>query len=248
MIVPCRSEQRHHDRRPKRESWFTFGPANRKAPPADDGFAALERLTEHRLSPGARVLGRVFRDAEIVTYVRDGSMIYEDSTGHSALIRTGEFQHVAAKRGSRHDEMNPSRIYDAHIFQLWLRPSPSNLVFEPSHNQRCFSTAQRRGWLSPVTSQEPRSESLRIHQDTMIYSALLEPGQHVVHELRQGRSAWLHVVRGAAQLGDIVLTTGDGAGITAERTISLTSRDNVEILLLDFGEPSPTPTKNGVVL
>ena len=67
-------------------------------------------------------------------------------------------------------------------------------------------------------------------------SALLEPGQHVVHELSQGRIAWLHLVEGEATLGDIVLTTGDGAGVTAGRAVSLTAQSETEILLLDLGE------------
>jgi redox-sensitive bicupin YhaK (pirin superfamily) len=67
-------------------------------------------------------------------------------------------------------------------------------------------------------------------------SALLEPGQHLVHELSPGRIAWLHLVEGEVTLGDIILTTGDGAGVTAERAVSLTAQSEAEILLLDLGE------------
>ena len=69
-----------------------------------------------------------------------------------------------------------------------------------------------------------------------MYSAMLESGQHVVHELSQGRSAWLHLVEGEVTLGDVVLTEGDGAGLVAERAVSLTARETTEILLLDLGE------------
>ena len=61
--------------------------------------------------------------------------------------------------------------------------------------------------------------------------------QHVVHELSWRRRAWLHVVQGAVTFGDVVLTTGDGVGITAERAVSLTARAATEILLLDLAEP-----------
>lgn len=56
----------------------------------------------------------------------------------------------------------------------------------------------------------------------------------MVHELAPGRSAWLHVVRGEATLGDVVLTTGDGAGIVADRALSLTAREATEILMVDL--------------
>jgi hypothetical protein len=78
-----------------------------------------------------------------------------------------------------------------------------------------------------------------------MYSAMLDPGQHVVHELSQGRSAWLHLVQGEVTLGDIVLRTGDGAGVTAERAVSLTAREETEILLLDLGEERPRSPNNG---
>jgi len=67
-------------------------------------------------------------------------------------------------------------------------------------------------------------------------AAMLEPGRHVVHELAQRQRAWLHIVQGDATLGDIVLTTGDGVGVTAERAVSLTARVRPEILLLDLGD------------
>ena len=72
-----------------------------------------------------------------------------------------------------------------------------------------------------------------------MYSAVLERGQHVVHELTSGRSAWLHLVQGEVTLGDLVLTTGDGAGISAERSVSLTARQESEFLLLDVRAALP---------
>ena len=76
---------------------------------------------------------------------------------------------------------------------------------------------------------------------------MLDPGQHVVHELSQGRRAWLHLVQGEVALGDTILTTGDGAGFTAERAASLTAREEAEILLLDLGMELPGSSKNGNV-
>ena len=67
----------------------------------------------------------------------------------------------------------------------------------------------------------------------------------MVHELGQGRSAWLHLVEGEVTLGDVVLSTGDGAGVTAERAVSLTAREETEILLVDLGEERPRSYTDG---
>lgn len=193
MITLRRAEERHHDRRRKRDVWLTFDPKDR-ADPLADGFGTLVLLNEDRLPPDAGVPRGPDQEAEIVTYVREGTLAYEDSTGRSGVIQAGEFQRMTARRGVRHSETNASQADWAHVFQLWLRPSEAGR--EPGYEQRRFSTAERRGELCVVASPDGRRGSLRIHQDALVFSSLLHPGQHVVHELWQGRGAWLHVVQG----------------------------------------------------
>lgn len=232
MITLRRANERHHDQRRKQEVWHTFPPDRVDALPG--GFGALEILDEDRLAPGAGVPRHPHRDAEIVTYVREGALAHEDSMGRSGVIHAGEFQRMTAGRGIRHSESNASRTDWAHVFQIWLRPSEAGL--EPGHEQKRFSAAERRGGLCVVASPDARRGSLRIHQDARVYSAMLDAGQHVIHELSQGRSAWLHLVQGEVTLGDTVLTTGDGVGVTSEPAVSLTAREETEILLVDLGE------------
>ena len=243
MITLRRAEERRHDRHSERDVWFTFYPRDR-ADPRADRFGQLESLRESHLPPGTVISEDAYHEAEIVTYVREGALAYEDAPGRSGVIQAGEFQGTAAGRGIRRSEKNASRSNWAQVFQLLLAPSEPGL--EPDHEQKRFSTAERRGGLCVVASADARKGSLRIHQDVLTCSALLEPGQHVVHELSPGRRAWLHIVEGEVTLGDIVLTTGDGAGVTAERAVSLTAQSETEILLLDLGEELSTSARKRV--
>jgi quercetin 2,3-dioxygenase len=233
MITLRRTGERHHDRRREHEVWLTFDAKDRNDPLAD-GFGALEILDEDRLSPGADLSRRPARDAEIVTYVYGGALAYDDSTGRADVIQAGEFRRTTAGRGRRQHETNALQSDWAHVFQIWLRPTQA--AVDPGHEQKRFSTAERRGQLCVVASRDARRGSLRLNQDALLYSAMIEPGRHVVHELSQRRSAWLHIVQGEATLGDIVLRSGDGVGVTAERAVSLTARVQTEILLLDLGD------------
>jgi redox-sensitive bicupin YhaK (pirin superfamily) len=243
MITLRRAEERSHVRHRSREAWLTFYPDDRTASLAN-GFGSLEIFNEDRLAPGAGVVLHAHHDAEIVTYVREGSLAQDDAMGRSSVLHAGEFQRMTAGRGVRHGETNPSRSAWAHVFHIWVRPSEEGLAL--SHEQRRFCAADRRGGLCVVASRDGRKESLHLHQDVLVYSAMLDPGQHVVHELSPTRSAWLHVVRGEATLGDVVLTTGDGVGIAADRAVSLTARAETEVLLLDLGEPLPgSPRREG---
>lgn len=237
MITLRRANERHHSRRRTRDQWFTFYPQDRTESLAD-GFGVLEALDEDRLSPGASVPLKPAHDAEIITYVIEGALEQRDTRSCcSIVLRAGEFQRMIAGGGSRHSERNASRTEWAHVFRISLHLTEAGL--ESSHQQRRYSTAERRGELCVFASPDGRKGSLHLRQDALIYTAILDPGQHLIHELTPGRRAWLHVVSGDLTLGDGVLSAGDGVGFTAERAVSLTARADGEVLLFDLGERPP---------
>lgn len=231
MITLRRAEQRHRELRNRQVVWFTFYPLDR-ANPLADRFGVLESLSEIHLPPRAHASEQLYHNAEVITYVRKGALAYEDSAGRSGLIRAGEIQRMTATKTVRRKEKNASRTQWAHLFRIWLSPSRDGLT--PGCETKRLATTERRGRLRVVASPDAREESLLLHHEVFIYSALLQPGRHVIHELAPGRSAWLHIVNGEVMLRDRVLTTGDGAGITAEATVSLTAEEETEIILLNL--------------
>jgi redox-sensitive bicupin YhaK (pirin superfamily) len=243
MITLRRAKERCHDQRGKHDIWRMFYPQELPGPAADD-FGVLATLNEARFPPGGGSAPHEDGEAEIVTYVYKGALAQEDSTGSSGVVHAGEFQRMTIGRGIRHKETNPSRTDWAHIFRISLRPSTVGL--DCAHEQKRFAAAQRRNVLCVVASPDGRKGSLRILQDALIYSSVLDPGHHLIHELLPGRSAWLHIICGEATLQDIILTQGDGVSVTVEPSVSLTAQENTEILLVDSG-PAPRSFASGVV-
>lgn len=233
MITVRRGDERKHVRRRQREAWLTFA-AQDQSTLVPSGFGPLTVFEEGRLPPRTSHRKPIREEAEIITCVREGTLAYEDSTGRSGLLSAGEFQRMTAGRGIRYGETNTSPTEWAHVFQLWLRPSVVGL--EPGHEQILFSIAQRRGLLRVVASPDGQNGSLLIHQDALLFSTILDRGQHVVHELSEGRCAWLHIVQGTARCGVVTMGTGDGAGIEAEPSVSLTASEETEVLLLDLAK------------
>jgi redox-sensitive bicupin YhaK (pirin superfamily) len=231
VIILRPAKERQHARRRRYEEWSTFDARN-PADPLANGFGVLESLNESRLRPGASASRHSQNEAEILTYVREGTLSYSDSLGGACVLRAGEFQRMTLGRGIRRNGTNSSHSDPAHAFQIWLRPAQRGV--EPSQDQKRFSAAERRGLLCVVASPDGRRGSLRIAQDALLHSALLEPGQHLVHELGPGRIAWLHLVEGEVALPDGILDAGDGAGISEDRAVSFTAREASEILLLDL--------------
>ena len=195
------------------------------------GFGPIIMFDEMRLSPGESTKPHRSDGAEMLTYIYKGALSQEDSTGNSEVIHAGEFQRMSMGYRIRHKERNPSRSDWAHVFRISLRPSEIGL--DCAHEENRFTTAQRRNVLCIVASPDGRKGSLRIHQDALVYSSILDTGHHVFHELLPGRTAWLHVVHGETTLHGVVLTQGDGVGVTNEPSVSLTVQENTELLLVD---------------
>lgn len=223
--------ERHHTRRFGREvSLEFFGTsAVGAAPPR---FGPLEILAEVQLAAGAVIPRIPMREAEIVTYVREGALAWNDSAGRSGVLHAGEFEHLTSDRQLRHRERNPSQTDGAQVFQLWLRPA--HPASGSRREQQRFSTVDRRGRLLLIASPDGRRGSLRLAQDALVSSGLFDAGQHEVYALGPGRSAWLQVLAGSASLDELVLRRGDGAGVSGERSASFTAGRGCEVLLLEL--------------
>ncbi|MBN1656074.1 MAG: pirin family protein [Deltaproteobacteria bacterium] len=225
--------------RGKQEVWHSFFAEDRDHPgPVAGGFGFLVAFDELRLPPGDSTEPHSDDEAEILTYVYKGALSQEDTAGNSGVIHAGEFQRMSTGR-IRHKETSVSRSDWVHSFQISLRPS--EIGIDRDHEQKRFTAAQRRNLLCVVASPDGRKGSLRIYQDVLVYSAILEPGHHLAYELATGRTAWIHVVCGEATLDDIVLTQGDGCGIMNEPSVSLTVQENTEMLLIDLGPANLRP-------
>jgi redox-sensitive bicupin YhaK (pirin superfamily) len=237
LITVRRANERLYDRRSTRETWLTFQrPASGDA--SHHGFRLLENLRECRLPPAnlPRLTngdGNSDGDGETITYVREGALTFEDSADCSRVLYAGEFRRASVGRGLGQAEANASPTAWAHAFQVSLAAAGSERHLP--EEQKRFSAAERRGGLCVVASSDARKGSLRVAQDVVLYSALLDPGQHIVHQLLLGRSAWIHVVAGSVVVEGLVLATGDGAGIVDALAASTTAREASEILLLDLG-------------
>jgi redox-sensitive bicupin YhaK (pirin superfamily) len=234
MITLNRGSERSRVKRGKHDILMTFCP--RENTPPTDEVGILMALNELRIPPGGVSAPHPPEEAEIVTYVYKGTLAQEDSTGKSGVVSAGEFQLMTIGRGIRQKEKNASRSDWAQIFRIYLRPTEVGLV--STQEQKRFATAQRHNLLCVVASPDGRRDSLRLLQDALVFSSVFDTGRHLIHELLPGRKAWLHVIQGEATLNDIVLTQGDSAGFKTEPSVSLTARENTEILLVDLG-PAP---------
>jgi redox-sensitive bicupin YhaK (pirin superfamily) len=208
---------------------FSFGSYHE---PAHMGFRALRVLNEDRVEPGQGFGAHPHMDMEILSYVLEGALEHQDSTGSSGVLRPGEVQRMSAGTGVIHSEYNASTTDRVHSLQIWILPDRKGRA--PEYEQKAFPAEERKGRWRALASPDGRDGSLRIHQDVALYGALLEPGQELAASLPPTRHAWLQVVRGNVTLNGVPLEKGDGAAVSDERSLAIQAVEPAELLLFDL--------------
>ncbi|MCW2587548.1 MAG: pirin protein, partial [Frankiales bacterium] len=163
------------------------------------------------------------QDMEIVTWVMQGSLVHQDSTGHAGLIYPGLAQRMSAGTGILHSEKNDAFRVEAaraqepvHFVQMWVVPDERGI--EPGYEQLEIDADLMSGALVPVASGMPEHDgnsAIRIaNKYAALHAARLEAGQSV--QLPDAPYLHLFVPRGSVTLeGAGPLATGDAVRLTA---------------------------------
>ncbi|HEY0485833.1 MAG TPA: pirin family protein [Mycobacteriales bacterium] len=193
--------------------------------------------------PGMGFETHPHRDMEIVTWVLRGSLVHQDSTGHSGVIYPGLAQRMSAGRGIMHSEKNDSwrlsgeeHSEPVHFVQMWVVPDENGIT--PGYEQlEIDENVLSSGALVPVASGMGRHDgeaAIRIHnKGAALYAARLAPGQGV----RLPEAPYLHlfVPRGKVTLeGAGELATGDAVRFTATGGQRVTATEPAEILVWEM--------------
>ncbi|MGA2896065.1 MAG: pirin family protein [Acidobacteriaceae bacterium] len=199
--------------------------------PAHMGFRALRVINEDRVAPATGFPKHPHRDMEILTYVLEGAVRHEDSTGASETLVPGELQHMSAGIGVRHSETNPSDSETLHLLQIWLLPN--RLGIPPKYEQKRFTLQDEPNQLHLLASTDARDGSFKIYSDAELLAAKLNAGGSVSHTFKLG-NGWLQVARGTVSVAGGTLHAGDGLALEGESSITIASRTGAEILLFDL--------------
>jgi redox-sensitive bicupin YhaK (pirin superfamily) len=186
-------------------------------------FGLLLVSNDDVVAPGTGFETHPHQDMEIVTWVLDGGLVHQDSTGHNGVIYPGLAQRMSAGTGILHSEKNDAwRLTESaphdepvHFVQMWVVPDESGIV--PGYEQLDITDELGRGGLVTVASgmEKHRDErAIRIrNRFAALHAARLSDGDSVT--LPVSPYSHLYVARGAVELeGSGALGTGDAARVT----------------------------------
>jgi quercetin 2,3-dioxygenase len=231
MINIRKSNERGHADHGWLNTRFTFSFAD-YYDPKHEQFRTLRVMNDDRVAGGGGFPMHPHRDMEIITYVLEGTLQHRDSMGNGSVIKPGDIQYMSAGTGVTHSEFNASKTEPVHLYQIWMFPEKQGL--KPAYDQKNFSEADKRGKLRLIASPNGREGSVIIRQENELYATVLAKGESVKHELKPDRHAYVQVARGSVKLNGKELAEGDGAAISAEKSVELTGVNNAEVLLFDL--------------
>ncbi|MCQ8770036.1 pirin family protein [Streptomyces telluris] len=173
------------------ETWHAFSFSG-FYDPDNVRFGPLAACNEERLAAGAGFAEHPHRDVEIVTWVVEGELTHEDSTGHTEIVRPGDVQRLSAGAGVHHTERNEGGA-PLRFVQMWL--TPSEYGGEPSYEVV-------RGVADDASYVLPGAEAV-------LHVRRLRAGER--GSLPGAPWVYVHVVRGDVRVDGDVLRPGDAA-------------------------------------
>ncbi len=240
MTVDVRRAQ---DRFATRLSWldskhsFSFG---RHYDGGNTSHGLLLVNNDDVVCPGAGFETHPHRDMEIVTWVLQGSLVHQDSTGHNGVIYPGLAQRMSAGSGILHSEKNdawrlagPRHDDPVHFVQMWVVPDGSSRT--PGYEQLEVAAEALSAGLVPVASgMAGHDAAIRIgNRNAALHAARLAPGQSI----SLPDAPWLHlfVPRGSVELETAGgLTAGDAVRFTGTGGHTVTATEAAEILVWEM--------------
>ncbi len=233
MIKIRRRSERGHTNLGWLDSYHTFSFGD-YLDPDHMGYHKLRVINEDKVKGGGGFGSHPHRDMEIVTYVLEGSLEHKDSIGNGSVIRKGDVQRMSAGTGIMHSEYNHSESEPVHFLQIWILPREKGI--KPSYEQRSVDAKSVKGKLGLIATGNigKKVDALHLNQEVAIYMSSLEMEQQVKHTTEADHHLWVQATRGSLILNGEILEQGDGASISNEQGIEISTSDSAELLLFDM--------------
>ena len=231
MLTVRKANERGHANHGWLDTYHTFSFAD-YYDPQHMGVSNLRVINDDTVAPGSGFAKHGHNDMEIISYVLEGALEHKDSMGNGSVIRPGDVQRMSAGNGVTHSEYNHSTAEPVHFLQIWLQPNVVGV--EPSYDQRHFPIENRRGRWALLVSPDGRDGSIATHQDALMFSTLLAPGETLDYRFDTGRQGYLHLARGQLRVGKITLRQGDGLKLQKHELLTLMGIEDAEVLLFDL--------------
>lgn len=225
-----RGEDHYHFQRDWLETdWhFSFGEYR---DPDNTRFGPLRVVNHDRVSGGGGWGMHSHADMEIVTWIVNGQLTHEDTTGSKSTIGSHEIQQMSAGTGISHSEYNASETESLRLLQIWIEPDKTGI--EPNYHEDDFSGSVLNDELVPVASGRVDA-GVPLEQDASIRVGLIEPGKERSMQLDPSRRYYGIAVTGSTVWNEETLHQRDAVRIREESQLTVEASENAEVMVIDL--------------
>ena len=192
------------------------------------GVSVLRVINDDLVMPGKGFGEHGHRDMEIISYVIEGALKHEDSSGNKYVVPAGDVQRMSAGRGVMHSEFNASNQEKVKFLQIWIQPNV--LGIKPSYEQKSII---QKGPLTPLVNPKGENGALSINQDASLSRLILKKNKNFTVST-ENRIGYLHIIKGQLLAGDHKFSAGDGFSVEPEQAVELVADSTIEALWFDL--------------
>ena len=193
------------------------------------GVSALRVINDDTVAPGAGFGAHGHRDMEIISYVLEGALEHKDNQGNEHVVKPGEVQRMSAGTGVVHSEYNASKTDQVKFLQIWIQPNVMNSA--PGYEQKQI---EQNGKLTPLVTPTGSDGTISIQQDMQMMRVNLKSGEDLDLALENGRTGYLHLIKGAVTADGKAFSAGDAVSPEKGQTLNIVANEDVEALWFDL--------------
>jgi redox-sensitive bicupin YhaK (pirin superfamily) len=204
--------------------------------PANMQFGDLRVLNDDLVKPGGGFDMHPHKNMEVLSYVVRGELTHEDSMGNRSSLTRGQVQYMSAGTGVFHSEYNERDDEPLRFLQIWILPDRNG--YAPNYGDCRFALEDRIDRWLPIAAGAENADNgapIRVHADVYAFAAILTQGSELEFIVSQGRQAYMVLIEGAAEVGDIGLAACDALEI-AEETIVLRAARGAHVFLIEMAK------------
>jgi redox-sensitive bicupin YhaK (pirin superfamily) len=200
---------------------FSFGEYH---DPKHMGVSVLRVINDDMVMPDQGFGTHGHRDMEIISYVIEGALKHEDSTGNKYTVPAGDVQRMSAGSGVKHSEFNASNTDPVKFLQIWIQPNVIGI--EPSYEQKSIP---QQGQLTPLVTPSGSSDTLSINQNASISRLVLMNGEAFTLNTEQ-QIGYLHIVKGSLLVDGEEFNAGDAFALDSQQHCEVKASSALEAL------------------
>eukprot|EP00924_Labyrinthula_sp_SR-Ha-C_P002751 snap_masked-scaffold_13-processed-gene-6.26-mRNA-1 protein AED:0.01 eAED:0.01 QI:0/-1/0/1/-1/1/1/0/271 len=202
----------------------------------NSNFGVLRVMNDDLVQPSRGFGTHPHQDMEIMTYIVNGDLTHQDSTGNKETLGRGSVQFMTAGTGVYHSERNDNPTTPLRFIQMWVVPRQRGL--EVNYGSYKGELQKRSSKIQHLAS-DVKSEAntpIKVNQDVNLHVSELKEGEAVSFKIAKGRQAYFLMVEsdeklvsvkseaeGSGQCTHLQLRSHDAAKIKSGQNVTVTA-------------------------